>query len=80
MFKIIKERFSRNKRPAKNHPEVLRYEELEQRVLFSADVVPGLDNSAVEEQVDIAAPSSTVLDEIPDQELLLLLRVENRPP
>jgi len=28
---------------AKKQPEVLRYEELEQRVLFSADLMPGLD-------------------------------------
>ena len=51
MFKIIKERFSKNKRLAKKQPEILRYEELEQRVLFSADAVPGLDTAAVEEQV-----------------------------
>ncbi|MCP3955212.1 MAG: LEPR-XLL domain-containing protein, partial [Desulfobacterales bacterium] len=34
---------------AKKKPETLCYEELEQRVLFSADVVPGLDNDAAEE-------------------------------
>ena len=51
MFKIIKERFSKRKRLAKKQPEILRYEELEQRVLFSADIVPGLDTAAVEEQV-----------------------------
>ena len=51
MFKIIKESFSKRKKLANNHPEILRYEELEQRVLFSADVVPGLDTAAVEEQV-----------------------------
>ena len=50
MFKIIKERFNKRKRLAKKQPEILRYEELEQRVLFSADVVPGLDTAAVEEQ------------------------------
>ena len=51
MFKIIKQPFKKIKKPAEKHPEILRYEELEQRVLFSADVVPGLDNNAVEEQV-----------------------------
>ena len=51
MFKHIKEQFSKTKKLAKKQPESLRYEELEQRVLFSADVVPGLDNVAVEEQV-----------------------------
>ena len=50
MFKIIKERFSKRKKLAKNHPEVLRYEELEQRVLFSADVAPGLDGVEADEQ------------------------------
>ena len=39
------------KKRAKKQPKSLHYEELEQRVLFSADVVPGLDNIAVEEQV-----------------------------
>ena len=51
MFKHIKEPFSKSKKPAKKHPETLRYEELEQRVLFSADIAPGLDTLAVEEQV-----------------------------
>ncbi len=60
MFKIIKERFSKNKRLAKKQPEILRYEELEQRVLFSADVVPGLDTAAVEEQVIVQDVSSEV--------------------
>ncbi|WP_319287850.1 DUF4347 domain-containing protein, partial [Desulfosarcina sp.] len=36
---------------AKKHPETLRYEELEQRVLFSADVAPGLVTAAPVEQV-----------------------------
>ena len=41
------------KKLAKKQPEILRYEELEQRVLFSADFVPGLDadTDAVYEQV-----------------------------
>ena len=51
MFKQIKELFSTAKKPAKKHPKILQYEELEPRVLFSADFVPGLDNIAVEEQV-----------------------------
>jgi CSLREA domain-containing protein len=51
MFKHIKEPFSKTKKRAKKQPKSLHYEELEQRVLFSADVVPGLDNVAVEEQV-----------------------------
>ena len=51
MFKQIKERFSTAKKPAKKQPKTLQYEELEQRVLFSADFVPGLDNIAVDEQV-----------------------------
>ncbi|MCP3877446.1 MAG: DUF4347 domain-containing protein, partial [Sulfitobacter sp.] len=37
------------KKLAKKKPETLCYEELEQRVLFSADVVPGLDNDATQE-------------------------------
>ncbi|RLB76233.1 MAG: hypothetical protein DRH06_06350, partial [Deltaproteobacteria bacterium] len=36
---------------AKKQLEILRYEELEQRVLFSADAMPGLDSVASEEQV-----------------------------
>ena len=51
MFKQLKELFSTTKKPAKKHPKTLQYEELEQRVLFSADFVPGLDNIAVDEQV-----------------------------
>ncbi len=51
MFKKIKGPFSKTKKLAKKQPEILRYEELEQRLLFSADVVPGLDSIAVEEQV-----------------------------
>ncbi len=51
MFKQLKELFSTAKKPAKKHPKTLHYEELEQRVLFSADFVPGLDNIAVDEQV-----------------------------
>ncbi len=51
MFKHIKASFSNTKKLAKKQPKSLHYEELEQRVLFSADVVPGLDSIAVEEQV-----------------------------
>ena len=51
MFKQIKKQFSKTKKLAKKQPESLRYEELEQRVLFSADIAPGLDTLAVEEQV-----------------------------
>jgi len=52
------------KKLAKKHPEILRYEELEQRVLFSADFVPGLDadTAAVDEQVlveDVAGEAQT---------------------
>jgi len=36
---------------AKKQHEILRYEELEQRLLFSADIMPGLDTDAVYEQV-----------------------------
>jgi hypothetical protein len=36
---------------AKKQHEILRYEELEQRLLFSADFMPGLDTDAVYEQV-----------------------------
>ena len=51
MFRQFKELFSTAKKPAKKQPKTLQYEELEQRVLFSADFVPGLDNIAVDEQV-----------------------------
>ena len=52
------------KKFAKKQPEILRYEELEQRVLFSADFVPGLDadTDAVYEQVlveDVAGEAQT---------------------
>ena len=63
MFKKIKERFSKRKKLAKRQPEILRYEELEQRVLFSADVVPGLDTAAVEEQVIVQDVDSDVQKE-----------------
>jgi hypothetical protein len=43
--------FSKSNKPAKRHPKVLQYEELEPRVLFSADYMPGLDDIAVDEQV-----------------------------
>ena len=65
MFKHIKEQFSKVKKLAIKQPETLRYEELEQRVLFSADVVPGLDTAAVEEQVlvqDVAADVQAKLE------------------
>ncbi|MCP4117586.1 MAG: tandem-95 repeat protein [Desulfobacteraceae bacterium] len=39
------------KKLAVKQPKILRYEELEQRVLFSADAVPGLDIDGVHEQV-----------------------------
>ncbi len=42
MFRKLKKLFGKSNKLAKKHPEVLRYEELEPRVLFSADVVPGL--------------------------------------
>ena len=38
------------KKLAKNQSLILRYEELEQRVLFSADIMPGLDSLGFEEQ------------------------------
>ena len=49
---------------AKKQHEILRYEELEQRLLFSADIVPGLDadTDAVYEQVlveDVAEKAQT---------------------
>lgn len=69
MFKKIKERFSKRKRLAKKQPEILRYEELEQRVLFSADVVPGLDTAAVEEQVieqDVGSDAQTEREAAPE--------------
>ncbi len=37
------QRLGKCSRSAKKHLEILRYEEMEQRVLFSADAVPGLD-------------------------------------
>ena len=51
MFKQLKKLFSTDKKLAKRHPKVLQYEELEPRVLFSADYMPGLDNIAVDQQV-----------------------------
>ena len=63
MFKMIKDRFSKRKKLARNQPEILRYEELEQRVLFSADAVPGLDTAAVEEQVIVQDVASDVRTE-----------------
>ena len=60
MFKIIKERLRKRKKLAKKQPEILRYEELEKRVLFSADAVPGLDTAAVEEQVIVQDVESDV--------------------
>jgi len=51
MFGRFKERFSLGKKLAKNQPKILRYEALEQRVLFSADFMAGLDHLSVDEQV-----------------------------
>ncbi|MHC4963039.1 MAG: DUF4347 domain-containing protein, partial [Planctomycetota bacterium] len=51
MFRKLKKLFSTDKKLAKRHPKVLQYEELEPRVLFSADYMPGLDNIAVDQQV-----------------------------
>ena len=50
MFGRLIERFSMGKKLAKNQSLILRYEELEQRVLFSADIMPGLDTLGFEEQ------------------------------
>ena len=41
---------------AKKQHEILRYEELEQRLLFSADVMPGLDSFASEKQALVQEP------------------------
>ncbi len=51
MLRKLKKVFNKNRELAKKHPELLRYEELEQRVLFSADVAPGLDPASPVEQV-----------------------------
>ena len=48
------------KKLAKKQPKILHYEELEQRVLFSADLVPGLDSMTVEEQVLVENVTSDV--------------------
>ncbi|PLX87536.1 MAG: hypothetical protein C0619_14775, partial [Desulfuromonas sp.] len=52
------------KKLAKIQPEILRYEELEQRILFSADVAPGLqtddaDGPALTEDVSTDAPTDS---------------------
>ncbi|MDT8421905.1 MAG: tandem-95 repeat protein, partial [Desulfuromonadales bacterium] len=52
------------KRLAKKQPDILRYEELEQRILFSADVAPGLqtddaDGPALTEDVSADAPTDS---------------------
>ncbi|MBI9087385.1 MAG: DUF4347 domain-containing protein, partial [Desulfobacterales bacterium] len=73
------------KRRARKQPRILRYEELEQRVLFSADGVPGLDIDGGHEQVmtedfamgvqaDPKAPEQTVEqnDETADWELVFI--------
>jgi CSLREA domain-containing protein len=51
MFKQLKEKFGVAKKRAKKPPKTLCYEELEQRVLFSADVMAGLESLAIDEQV-----------------------------
>ena len=51
MFKQLKEKFGMAKKRAKKPPKTLCYEELEQRVLFSADIMAGLENLAIDEQV-----------------------------
>jgi len=52
LTKTIRKELTMAKKPAKKQQEVLRYEELEQRLLFSADLIPGLDQvAAVDEQV-----------------------------
>jgi len=60
MFKQLKEKFGRLKKPAKKPPKTLCYEELEERVLFSADVMAGLDGIAFDEQVLVEDVSSDV--------------------
>ena len=70
MFRQIKALFSTAKKPAKKQPKTLQYEELEQRVLFSADFVPGLDNIAVEEQAlvqDIGSDFQAVREAAPEK-------------
>ncbi|MBN2427225.1 MAG: DUF4347 domain-containing protein, partial [Deltaproteobacteria bacterium] len=53
MFRNSNNLLRRVNKPAEKHPDILRYEELEQRVLFSADVIPGVDMPAADEQVVI---------------------------
>lgn len=48
------------RKQAKRHPKILRFEELEQRVLFSADLVPGSDDLIAQEQTLAAETSSDV--------------------
>ena len=48
------------RKQAKKHPSILRFEELEQRVLFSADLVPGGDDLIAEEQTLAAETTSEV--------------------
>ena len=45
---------------AKKPPKILHYEELEQRLLFSADVAPGLDKVAAPDPVPVENSTSDV--------------------
>ncbi|MGD9217523.1 MAG: DUF4347 domain-containing protein, partial [Desulfobacteraceae bacterium] len=63
MLKKLKNLFGKTSRRAKRHPRILHYEELEQRVLFSADVAPGLDSAVAQEQVVTEDVTTEVRDE-----------------
>ena len=60
MFKKLKKLFSMAKKLAKEQPDILRYEELEPRVLFSADALPGMDIAAADEQVIVEDVTSDI--------------------
>ena len=60
MYKKLKKLFSMAKKLAKEQPDILRYEELEPRVLFSADALPGLDIAAADEQVIVEDVTSDI--------------------
>ncbi|WP_020588981.1 DUF4347 domain-containing protein [Desulfobacter curvatus] len=81
MFGNLKKRFTGGRGRAKKHQDILHFEELEQRVLFSAEAVPGLDSPVpvVEKQVWAEDVTAEVKDErVAEPEAAELTAAESR--
>ncbi|BBO81809.1 hypothetical protein DSCO28_23750 [Desulfosarcina ovata subsp. sediminis] len=79
MLKTLFRCMGRRQRTAKPYSEILRYEEIEPRVLFSADAVPELDSVGMEAPAVVADMDETVQrEDSVSTETAALVSEENR--